>query len=315
MKPAVIRLFALLAIVVPFGVAAAAEQTRVIDLNDLLIEGIYRSMEGPVKEDGEVQLLDPGTSDYLWITRFRTEVLDAGRRPTRQEFLCHSGVIDDSGGPVLSIAQGQEEIVFPERWALRLPNQNLKVLGMVLNNNYADMREMVNIRATISFFDDASAREWKTRPLRLTAATIHVPTVHAPDADPEVSCLPADPGHKSKVTSHWMVPPGKHRYSSPVRDLPPFWIEEDTRIHYIWMHVHPYARSMELRDVTAGETVWRGEVHNHATLAAVLGTDHYADANGTPLYADHDYEVSTIYDNPTDHDIDAMAALWIYVAD
>ena len=60
---------------------------------------------------------------------------------------------------------------------------------------------------------------------------------------------------------------------------------------------------------------WKAMKQAVITLFALLGTDHYADTNGVPQHADHACEVSTTYDNPTDHDIDAMAALWIYVAD
>ena len=34
---------------------------------------------------------------------------------------------------------------------------------------------------------------------------------------------------------------------------------------------------------------------------------------GCPAYKDHDYELTTVYDNRTDHDIDAMTAMRLYV--
>ena len=33
---------------------------------------------------------------------------------------------------------------------------------------------------------------------------------------------------------------------------------------------------------------------------------------GLALYKDHRYEFVSIYQNPLDHDVDAMSALWMY---
>ena len=45
----------------------------------------------------------------------------------------------------------------------------------------------------------------------------------------------------------------------------------------------------------------------------LLGTDSYSSTTGFPIYKNHDYELITVYDNPTGHDIDAMAVLRLYV--
>jgi hypothetical protein len=70
---------------------------------------------------------------------------------------------------------------------------------------------------------------------------------------------------------------------------------------------------MSLRDATTGEVIWSGKVQNHSEKAAVLSTEYYSSAKGIPVFKDHRYELTTVYDNPTKNDIDAMGALWMYV--
>jgi hypothetical protein len=59
--------------------------------------------------------------------------------------------------------------------------------------------------------------------------------------------------------------------------------------------------------------VLRGEGESVLTLVPGRLTVHLPE--GLPIHRDHDYELVTIYDNPTDHDIDAMAILYLYLLD
>src|SRR5206468_6247721 len=104
-----------------------------------------------------------------------------------------------------------------------------------------------------------------------------------------------------RSTGHWIVPPGRQVIAQKV-EMP---VAQDTTVHYIWMHVHPYAESIELRDLTAGRTLFKGRVTNDAHRAAVLGTDGYSDTSGMPVFRDHRYELVTVYKNTSGHDVDA----------
>jgi hypothetical protein len=44
-----------------------------------------------------------------------------------------------------------------------------------------------------------------------------------------------------------------------------------------------------------------------------VSIDSYSSTTGIPVYADHEYELETTYDNPTAGNIDAMAVMRIFV--
>jgi hypothetical protein len=289
------------------------------------IEGIYPSMRGPWNR---TLLGGPGSpgARSIWITRYRAEVLDEKTGAASQEFMCHTNVDlvgARAGGGLasvhaqLSISQGQQEIDFPPGLALKIdvaPDQMIDVSAMVLNNNDASIRRTLDFKATLDYEDDAGAARLGLAPLFQGAVWTSC-ALDAADAVPgETVCRAASGAPDQRdvrgrhATGHWIVPPGRQVIVNDV-DMP---VKTATTLHYVWMHVHPYAESMELWDRTEGRAVFQGTVVNAKGRAAVVSTDHYSDPKGLPVYPDHRYELITVYDNPTGHDIDAMAALWMY---
>ena len=41
-------------------------------------------------------------------------------------------------------------------------------------------------------------------------------------------------------------------------------------------------------------------------------TESYSDSRGIPVFSRHRYSLTTVYNNTSGHDVDAMAALWMY---
>jgi hypothetical protein len=116
-----------------------------------------------------------------------------------------------------------------------------------------------------------------------------------------------------KFTGHWVVPPGREERRTLVNEL--LAIPYDTTIHYIGVHLHPFAESLELRDLTTGETLYRARARGPDAGIGLAHVEHYASAEGIPLYADHDYEMVSVYDNTSGEDQDAMATFFIYLRD
>ena len=112
---------------------------------------------------------------------------------------------------------------------------------------------------------------------------------------------------------HWMVPPGRHtyRHTLPGKSMTPF----DTTVHYINCHVHPYGEYVELRDATANKTLFRANVTNLKDTIGVQNIDVFSSVKGIRVYANHEYEMITEYNNTTQQDIDAMALLYVYMVD
>ena len=57
-----------------------------------------------------------------------------------------------------------------------------------------------------------------------------------------------------RFTGHWVVKPGlEERHTLVTKQLN---LTFDTRIHYIGAHLHPFAETLELRDLTSGESLY-----------------------------------------------------------
>ncbi len=310
------------------GVLASGERYKALTFKGITVDRIYPSMKGPWTR--AYLLLDPKHQHpYVWITGYKAEVLDGASGKASQEFMCHTkldvvanpnaGGMSQKVDSFFVISQGQDVVRFPEGFALRLkddPQQRLDLNVMVLNNNDPSIHRNLDFRATIHYLDDAAAKRRKTLPLRLITGSIYCPTDPSSAGPGQELCRPADTDPRMvqpKSAGHWLVPPGRHVYQQAFDPVLP----ADTRIHYLMVHVHPYAESFELRDVTANKMVWKGRMVNdpNPEKALLLKTEFYRSTTGLPLQKNHRYELRATYNNPLKHDIDAMASVWIYVLD
>jgi hypothetical protein len=89
----------------------------------------------------------------------------------------------------------------------------------------------------------------------------------------------------------------------------------ETNLHYIGAHLHPYAESLALRDLTTNETLYTALARAPTQGIGLAHVDHYASREGIALHPDHEYELVSVYDNPTDTEKDAMAVFFLYFHD
>ena len=115
------------------------------------------------------------------------------------------------------------------------------------------------------------------------------------------------------MTNHWTVPSGYHVYTTDV--TPQLNLPFDTTIHYATIHVHPFARAMELRDVTTGQTVLKLNSQDWPDRVGVAHVDEFKSIEGIPILRGHRYELTTNYDNTSGSNTDAMAILYLYLLD
>jgi len=304
------------------------ERVRTVIFKQLYIDRLYPSMRGPWTQ--KAFKLSP-ESPRVWLTGYRAEVLDGESGRGSQEFMCHTN-LDLAGTPEappelrrtwsqLSISQGQTELRFPKGYALRLendPNRQINLSAMVLNANYPDLKKSFDFKSTIHYLDDDAARRQQLKPL--FQASVYTVCPIEPSVDPADTTPPCEPAtswevhagpYKRRQTGHWIVPPGRQEITHDVTGQ--LALPYDTTVHYIWMHLHPYGERMELRDRTTGQVVWQGRARTHPTKAILLATDSYSSTQGIPLYKDHQYELTTVYDNRSGKRVTAMAALWMYL--
>lgn len=155
----------------------------------------------------------------------------------------------------------------------------------------------------------------------------HHHAAHHGDGAPSASevdhtaCLPGEnagqntfgDGKGRKFTGHWVVEPGRevnHTRVTELMDLP-----FDTTIHYVAVHLHPFAESLTLKDLTTGEIVYEAKTKQAERGVGLAHVDFFSSAEGVPVYKDHEYELISVYENTSDVPQDSMAVMNLYLAD
>jgi len=115
-------------------------------------------------------------------------------------------------------------------------------------------------------------------------------------------------------TRHWMVPPGRHSFSyRPDKGLKmPF---PKASIHVLTGHMHAYGESIELRDLTTGESLFVNRAKGFDDAIGIEFMTHYSSQDGFLVHRDHKYEILATYNNTSSSDIDAMAVIYLYYLD
>ncbi len=114
-------------------------------------------------------------------------------------------------------------------------------------------------------------------------------------------------------TGHWVVQPGREVNHTLVTKI--LRLSFDTRIHYAAVHLHPYAESVELRDLTTGESVFSSKARSFDDLIGLAHVESFSSPGGIPLFKDHEYELVSVYDNTSGVPQDSMAVVNLYMAD
>jgi len=309
------------------------------------IDKVYKSMMGPASTR-EFSLED-GPPELLWITGYKATMKQPdGVTDASAEFMCHSNLDVDGVNyhkryptqlyatpRLFTLSQGQLDIEFPEGFGIPiLSSEKLSLTTQVLNHNVVGA-EPFGVRHDVSldFVRDADLEKPLT-PLipRSVQAMVLVEGDHPFFAITKEEleerahgpgCLVADhagdPNELSidrygqKFTGFWYVPPGRsvnHSSATRLLDLP-----YDTTAHYIAVHLHPFAESLELFDVTTGETVFKSKTRQAHEGIGLEEVEYFSSVEGIELHADHEYELITIYNNTSGEQQDSMAVMHLYL--
>ncbi len=96
------------------------------------------------------------------------------------------------------------------------------------------------------------------------------------------------------------------------RVTPYLQLATNTTVHYIAVHLHPFAVSLELRDLTEEKTLFKSFTRNTSSRIGLDHVDHYSSVEGIPFYRDHEYELVSVYNNTSGEPQDAMAVMFLY---
>ena len=282
--------------------------------------------------------------DILWITGYRAEMVSAdGETPMPQEFMCHSNLdidvashqqhldADVTFSPRLfTLSQGQLEIDFPPGFGIPIRrSETLRLTTQVLNLNHEAPDVDVRHRITVSYVED-QATGGQMRALQPIAAyglaltegksghfgvaqpdeEVHGPgcLVEKPASDHEY-----EDGMGRVFSGHWQVPPGKQENRTLVTRL--MNVPYETEMHYVAVHLHPFAESLELRDLTDDKVLFRAEASQFEGKIGLAEVDHFVEVGGVSLYPDHEYELVSVYRNTSEETQDSMAVMYIYLRD
>ena len=282
-----------------------------------------------------------------WITGLETEVVDATEQ-TRisQEFFCHSNLTfaEQSGTPdrynhelggkthldwrLFTLVPGRLAIELPKGFGVPIPSDApLDYVTMSLNLN--ERNRVVNVRMRTKMHTiGADQPGAPTKALFRRALYILQPHGDSVDMGPACTAnamqhVGAGCGELTKANlspvgkpneglgNHWIVPPGRHLYKTEI--TPQLNLPFDTTVHYATIHVHPFARWMELRDLTTGQTILHLSSQDWPDRVGVAHVDEFKSIDGIPISRDHRYELSTEYDNTSGSKTDAMAILYLYL--
>lgn len=309
------------------------------------IDAMYRSMRGPWGQQ-HVYLWESPEPELLWITGYETHVVDAeSHEDIGQQFMCHANLdfdvqqyYDDFNlthglsGRVFTLSQGQQHIQFPEGFGIPiLSTQPLKLTTQVLNLNLPEPDLNVRHQVTIEYVRDSELSGREMTPIFQGAVqgfkSLGSEGLVYGVEDPEMEehgagCAVGSSAIQDDIdydrlgrefTAHWVVEPGYEETRTLVTEF--LNLEFDTTVHYIAVHLHPFAESLELIDRTTGETVFRADVDGSEDRVGIDRVPYYSSPVGKKVYADHEYELVSIYDNTSGEPVDSMAVMYLYLKD
>ncbi len=240
------------------------------------------------------------------------------------------------------ISEGQTEVQFPAGFGIPVDSKTeLRMSNMALNLDPSVKDADIMFRNSIQHVRDKDI-EGEMTPLypingvvmvSLTGAEACFNVKEMTPEQLEVACLPGRPAvvdlveadragatqrqftdtHGQEFTGHWLVPPGREVRRTLITTQ--MNLQYDTTVHYIIAHMHPYAVSLTLRDVTDDKVLFVCEFKTAKERGNLLGCNEYSSVEGMPIYQDHQYELTSVYNNTADEDQTAMAIMYIYGVD
>lgn len=305
------------------------------------LDKIYRSMEGPMSIANGIHLGTEEKSRVQWLTGLDAQVVDATeQKPISQEFFCHSNLTFDEHGStpghynqrfggkthldwrLFTLVPGRLSIELPHGFGIPIPaDASLDYLTMSLN--LTERNEVVNVRMRTTVHTiGADQPGAPTRALFRRALYVVQPASQAANMGPAsmentgkqhvgAGCSEFCKQPGKGQTNHWFVPQGHHIYKTEI--TPQLNLPFDTTIHYATIHVHPFARGMQLRDLTTGTTIFQLNSRDWPDRLGVAHVDEFKSVEGIPILRNHRYELTAEYDNTSDSRTDAMAILYLYL--
>ena len=317
------------------------QRTKVLMSPVFTADQLYHSMVGP---HFTTKLPSLDESDFVWLTGYEAQAMAVdGKTEISQEFICHSDLYMDfryhnnlfqtSGfidARLFIISQGQHTIKLPPGFGIpMLSKEPLTWMTQLLNLNPQSQDQKLRHKLTIHYTTDDPENPLKALFQRTISGAAVIdgsegyPNVAQPDPEKHgPGCLTREAaaalGRYSdsvgrRFTNHWVVPPGKEVNPTLVTQL--LNLPYDTTVHYIAIHLHPFAESLELVDLTENKTLFKSHVRNTPDRIGIEHVEYFSSVEGLPMYTDHEYQLTSVYNNTTSENQDSMASMCLYLHD
>jgi len=231
---------------------------------------------------------------------------------------------------LFTLSQGQYEIKFPRGFGIPVySSEPLSLTTQVLNLNHNDINAKIRHKIIFSYIHDSELKmpmkplfQISAYGLKLLEGEEGYFNVKHPDEEIHgKSCLIGENANtntlydsfRRQFAGHWVIKPGievNHTVATKLLKVP-----YDTTIHYIAIHLHPFAESLELKDLTRGEIVFKSNVTGYKNKIGINSVEYYSSETGIPLYKDHEYQIISTYNNTSEENQDSMAVMFLYVLD
>ncbi len=306
----------------------------------------YASMVGPQSKQ-LIHVAEFEKPELIWVLGYKAEMVGPdGETLLSQEFMCHSNLdinmiqhlrifdLDrQARSRVFTLSQGQQEIRFPPGFGFPMISKEAFSLQTQVLNLNIDKPENLQVRHRITVhYVREKERTTPLKPLFLLGVNALVLLegkdahfgVEAPDPNihgegcslgtiaSDGSAMHPDPLGRM-FAGHWLVKPGRevnHTNVTRLLELP-----FDTTVHYAAVHLHPFAESLELRDLTTNRSLFVSKARNQVGKIGLTEVDYYSSAEGFPLFKNHEYEVISTYNNTSGVIQDAMGSMFLYGLD
>jgi hypothetical protein len=239
---------------------------------------------------------------------------------------------------LFTLSQGQSSIKLSDGFGIPIrSDESLRLTTQVLNAYDEYIGSEIKQKITFTFVRESELTS-PMKPLRFVSSFSRVSLEKAPayyslvshkdffpmtgapvEGFPAVAKgVAADYSRTLKVglgreySSHWIVPPGRSENHTVMNKL--MGLTDDMDIHYIAAHLHPYATSIEISDMTTQSSVFQADVESSPDGKALTKIHNFSSIEPLTLYAHHDYEFNSIYENTSDEDVTAMALIQLYAA-
>ena len=231
-------------------------------------------------------------TEPVWVIAYQTEIHGPDGKEPAENYLCHTFFgnqkVEQLKSPDGKVISDEMRVLFsdaftrqvrlPQGFGLQLsPEDSLDWMPMF--NNRGDRVARVGMRAKVHFIREKDLGK-PLRPLHTLLKAVRTPHL-------------------------FFVDPGRHEQETT------FELPFDGRIHFIGAHIHPYAASITLFNVSRRERVWRGLAQTNPG-GQTSGMDTYSSAEGYPVRAGETFRLTSAYQNPTQFPIDAMAGVFLF---